>query len=40
MSVDKWRWTPICDNRPCPGDCDYCGYDDDEPEEPEEEAIE
>ena len=29
MSVSKWDWKPICDTRPCPGDCDLCGYDDD-----------
>lgn len=28
MSCDKWAWTPICDTRPCPGDCDYCSYED------------
>lgn len=30
MSVSKWNWRPICDFRPCPGDCDLCGYEDDE----------
>lgn len=29
MSADKWNWTPICDTRPCPGDCDLCSYEDD-----------
>lgn len=27
MSCDKWRWEPICDTRPCPGDCDLCDYE-------------
>lgn len=30
MSTDKWKWTEICDTRPCPGDCDLCDYDDEE----------
>ena len=30
MSVSKWNWRPICDSRLCPGDCDLCGYGDDE----------
>lgn len=34
MSCSKWRWTEICDTRPCPGDCDLCDcedeYEDDE----------
>lgn len=33
MSCDKWRWTEECDYRPCPGDCDYCTYEEDDPEE-------
>ena len=33
MSCDKWNWKPICDTRKCPGDCDSCGYDDEDPEE-------
>lgn len=33
MSCDKWNWKPICDTRKCPGDCDFCGYDDEDPEE-------
>lgn len=25
MSVSKWGYYPeICDNEPCPGDCDFC----------------
>ena len=25
MSVSKWGYCPeICDNEPCPGDCDFC----------------
>lgn len=27
MSCSKWRWTEECDHRPCPGDCDNCGYE-------------
>lgn len=34
MSVDLWNWKPICDTRPCPGECDLCGYPDEEDEEP------
>lgn len=30
MSCSLWRWTEICDHRPCPGDCDECGYPDEE----------
>lgn len=26
MFCSKWRWTEACDGRPCPGDCDLCGY--------------
>lgn len=33
MSVSKWDWRPICDTRPCPGDCDLCGYEDDDEED-------
>ena len=29
MSCSLWDWKPICDHRPCVGDCDLCGYDDD-----------
>jgi len=32
MSVSKWKYTPACDGKPCPGDCDSCGW---EPEEDE-----
>ena len=32
MSVRLWNWKPICDTRACPGDCDYCGYEDEDPE--------
>ena len=28
MSVSKWNWKEICDTRPCSGDCDLCGYED------------
>lgn len=28
MSVSLWRYTEACDHRPCVGDCDLCGYDD------------
>ena len=24
MSISKWRWTHECDERICPGSCDYC----------------
>lgn len=27
MSVDKWRYTEACDGHPCPGDCDFCDYE-------------
>lgn len=30
MSVSKYRWTPACDARPCPGDCDLCSVQDTE----------
>lgn len=33
MSCSLWDWKPICDSRSCCGDCDYCGYDDDYPED-------
>ena len=33
MSCSKYLWTPECDSRPCPGDCDLCGYEDEDPEE-------
>lgn len=33
MSCSLWRWTEACDNRPCPGDCDLCGYEDEEDED-------
>lgn len=29
MSCSKWRWTKACDGRPCPGDCDLCGFEGD-----------
>lgn len=28
MSCSLWNWTPACDSRPCPGDCDLCDYED------------
>lgn len=28
MSVSLWDWRPVCDTRPCPGDCDLCSYED------------
>lgn len=31
MSCSLWRWTEACDHRPCPGDCDLCGYDPEDP---------
>ena len=30
MSVSKWKYTPACDGKPCPGDCDNCGWEPDE----------
>lgn len=33
MSVSLWRWSKECEGRPCCGDCDECGEDDDEKEE-------
>lgn len=36
MSVDKWRWSPDCDDRPCPGDCDLCDKEDREEEQDED----
>lgn len=33
MSCSLWRWTEICDHRPCPGDCDQCGYEEEDDEE-------
>ncbi len=27
MSCSLWNWTPACDTRACPGDCDLCDYD-------------
>lgn len=32
MSVNKWRYTIECDNDYCPGDCDYCGKNEEEAE--------
>ena len=37
MSCSKWRYTEACDHRICPGDCDLCGYSDEEDEEVEDE---
>ena len=31
MSVSKWRYTEACDGMPCPGDCDHCSFDPEEP---------
>lgn len=36
MSVDKWNWSPDCDRRPCPGDCDLCDNGDREDTEDDE----
>lgn len=36
MSVDKWNWSPDCDRRPCPGDCDLCDKGDREDTEDDE----
>ena len=36
MSCSLWRWREICDTRPCPGDCDDCGYPEEEEEDEEE----
>lgn len=33
MSVSLWRWNPMCDSIACPGDCDSCSYDDEDPDE-------
>lgn len=38
MSCSLWRWTEICDHRPCPGDCDECGYPEDYTDDEEQEA--
>lgn len=37
MSVERWRYRPICDYRYCPGDCDRCSF---EPIEGVEDRIE
>ena len=29
MSVSLWRWTEKCEGKPCCGDCDECGEEDD-----------
>ena len=36
MSVDKWNWSPDCEGRPCPGDCDLCDKEDREEDENED----
>lgn len=33
MSVSLWAWTEECDSRICIGDCDLCGYADEEDED-------
>ena len=30
MSVSLWRWSEKCEGKPCPGDCDECGEEDDD----------
>lgn len=30
MSVSLWRWSELCNNLPCCGDCDNCSYDTEE----------
>ncbi len=32
MSCSLWRWTEACDYMACPGDCDECGYEEEEKE--------
>lgn len=27
MSVSLYRWTEACEGKPCPGDCDECGFE-------------
>lgn len=34
MSVSLWRWSPECDDELCVGDCDLCGFEPDDYEEP------
>lgn len=38
MSVSLYAWTERCDHRPCCGDCDLCGYSDED--EKEEDVLE
>lgn len=33
MSVSLWRWSEACEGKPCCGDCDECGEEDDGKEE-------
>ena len=33
MSVSLWRWSEKCDGKPCCGDCDLCGEEEDESED-------
>ena len=33
MSVSLWRWTEECDKRACCGDCDNCGYEEEDENE-------
>ena len=30
MSCSLWRWTKDCDGKPCPGDCDVCGKEEED----------
>lgn len=30
MSVSLWRWTEKCEGKPCCGDCDECGEEEEE----------
>ena len=30
MKKQSWKYTERCDWRPCPGDCDLCGYAEDD----------
>ena len=27
MSVSLWRYSEMCEGRPCPGECDKCNFD-------------
>lgn len=30
MSVSLWRYSETCEGKPCCGDCDMCGEEEDE----------